>query len=194
MKTSPTNTIRHDSSVVAQPPTIGPTAIPAPATPPMTAYAALRWAPSKFPAIRAASAGNTSAAPTPSSTDQPSARTGTDLRHSGQRRAAGIDDQADDERPSTTDHVADLGAGEDQHRHHQAVEGDDGLDRRHRGVEVIDQLTDRDVHHGLVEHHQELRRGQRDQCRPVVLRRSAGHLPLCCLLIVHRRLSLRTTV
>ena len=37
MKTSPTNTIRHVSSVVAQPPTMGPTAIPAPATPPMTA-------------------------------------------------------------------------------------------------------------------------------------------------------------
>ena len=37
MKTSPTNTIRQVTSVVAQPPTMGPTAIPAPATPPMTA-------------------------------------------------------------------------------------------------------------------------------------------------------------
>ena len=37
MKTSPTNTIRHVSTVVAHPPTMGPTAIPAPATPPMTA-------------------------------------------------------------------------------------------------------------------------------------------------------------
>ena len=35
--TSPANTTRHDSSVVAQPPTMGPTAIPAPATPPITA-------------------------------------------------------------------------------------------------------------------------------------------------------------
>ena len=35
--TSPTNTTRHDSSVVAQPPRIGPMAMPAPATPPMTA-------------------------------------------------------------------------------------------------------------------------------------------------------------
>ncbi len=35
--TSPANTTRHDSSVVAQPPTIGPTAMPAPATPPITA-------------------------------------------------------------------------------------------------------------------------------------------------------------
>ena len=77
MKTSPTNTTRHDSSVVAQPPTMGPTAIPAPATPPITAYAALRWVPSKFPAINAASAGNTSPAPMPSSIDHPSARTAT---------------------------------------------------------------------------------------------------------------------
>ena len=37
MKTSPTNTTRHVSTVVAHPPTMGPTAIPAPATPPMTA-------------------------------------------------------------------------------------------------------------------------------------------------------------
>jgi hypothetical protein len=35
--TSPTNTTRQDSSVVAQPPRIGPMAIPAPATPPITA-------------------------------------------------------------------------------------------------------------------------------------------------------------
>ena len=33
MKTSPTNTTRHVSTVVAHPPTMGPTAIPAPATP-----------------------------------------------------------------------------------------------------------------------------------------------------------------
>ena len=37
MKTSPTNTTRHVSSVVAHPPTMGPTAMPAPATPPITA-------------------------------------------------------------------------------------------------------------------------------------------------------------
>ena len=119
----------------------------------------------------------------PSSTDHPSVRSGHGLRHGGQGRATGIDDQADDERPPTADHVADLGAGEDQHRHHQAVEGDDGLDRRHRGVEVLDQLTDRDVHHGLVEHHEELRRGQGDQRRPAFLRGVVGHRLRCrCLL------------
>ena len=36
-RTSPAKTIRHEYSVVAQPPRMGPTAIPAPATPPMTA-------------------------------------------------------------------------------------------------------------------------------------------------------------
>ena len=35
--TSPAKTTRQLSTVVAQPPTIGPTAMPAPATPPMTA-------------------------------------------------------------------------------------------------------------------------------------------------------------
>jgi hypothetical protein len=37
MTTSPTNTTRQLKAVGAQPPTIGPTAIPAPATPPITA-------------------------------------------------------------------------------------------------------------------------------------------------------------
>ena len=52
-------------------------AMPAPATPPMTAYAALRSLPSKLPAIRAAIAGSTSAAPMPSRIDQPSVSCGT---------------------------------------------------------------------------------------------------------------------
>ena len=75
--TSPAKMIRQEYSVVAQPPRIGPTAIPAPATPPITAYATLREAPSKLPAIKATIAGRTSAAPSPSSTDQPRARTTT---------------------------------------------------------------------------------------------------------------------
>ncbi len=71
------NTIRQVSSVVAQPPRIGPIAMPAPATPPITAYATLRLGPSKLPAISAASAGRTRAAPRPSRTDQPSVSTNT---------------------------------------------------------------------------------------------------------------------
>ena len=50
---------------------MGPIAIPAPATPPITAYAAFRSRPSKLPAINAAIAGSTSAAPMPSRIDQP---------------------------------------------------------------------------------------------------------------------------
>ena len=66
--------------------------------------------------------------------------------------------EADDERLAATDDVADLGPGEDQHGHDQAVEGDHGLDGGDRGVEVLDQRTDRHVHHRLVQHHEELRR------------------------------------
>ncbi len=75
--TSPTNTTRQLSSVVAQPPRMGPTAMPTPATPPMIAYAVLRSRPSKFPAISAAIAGSTREAPTPSRIDHPSVRTAT---------------------------------------------------------------------------------------------------------------------
>ena len=50
--------------------------------------------------------------------------------------------------------------------HHQRVERDHRLDRRDRGVEVGDELRDRDVHHRLVEDHQELRRCQDDQDPP----------------------------
>ena len=67
-----------------------------------------------------------------------------------------VDDEADHERPATADDVADLAAGEHEHRHHEAVQGDHGLDRGDRRVEVVDQLADRDVHHGLVEDHDEL--------------------------------------
>ena len=75
--TSPAKMIRHEYSVVAQPPRIGPTAIPAPATPPITAYATLREAPSKLPAISATIAGRTRAAPSPSRTDQPKVKMAT---------------------------------------------------------------------------------------------------------------------
>ena len=76
--TSPTKMIRQEYSVVAHPPRIGPTAIPAPATPPITAYATLRDGPSKLPAISATMAGSTSAAPSPSSTDHPRVSTATE--------------------------------------------------------------------------------------------------------------------
>ena len=88
--------------------------------------------------------------------------------HGGQRRAACVDDQPDGERSPPADDVADLAAGEHQHRHDEAVQGDDRLDGGDRGVEVVDQLADRDVHHRLIEHHDELRRAQRDQRQPLL--------------------------
>ena len=100
------------------------------------------------------------------------------LGQRGQRRATGVDDQSDDERPTAADHVADLGPGEDEHGHDQAVEGDDRLDRGDRSMEVVDQRADRDVHHGLVQHHEELRRGHGDECQPALVRRGVVHVPL----------------
>ena len=89
------------------------------------------------------------------------------------RRTAGVDDQADDERPPPADDVADLAAGEHEHRHHQAVERDHRLDRGHRRVEVGHQRADRDIHRRLVQHHDELGDGQGHQRQPVRLRRWA---------------------
>src|SRR5436305_1215490 len=62
--------------------------------------------------------------------------------------------------------VAELPARDHQGGHHQCVERDDGLDGRHFGVEVVDQLADRDVHDRGVEHHQELRDAESDQRLP----------------------------
>jgi hypothetical protein len=77
---------------------------------------------------------------------------------------------ADPERPPPAHDVAELAAQDHQRGHHQRVEGDDALDRRHIGVEVVDQLRDRHVHHGLVEDHQELRRRQHDEDPPAAMR------------------------
>ena len=53
----------------------------------------------------------------------------------GEAGAEPVDAQADHERTAAAEDVADLAAGEHEHRHHQAVEGDDRLDGGHRGVE-----------------------------------------------------------
>ena len=82
------------------------------------------------------------------------------------QRTAAVNDQPDKERPAAADDVTDLGAGHHEHRHHQAVQRDHGLNRRHRGVEVDDQGTDRHIHHRLIEHHDELGGGQRDHRSP----------------------------
>ena len=83
-----------------------------------------------------------------------------------ERRAAAVDAEPDREDASPSHDVAQLAAGEHQPRHHQRVERDHDLDRGHRGVEVLDELGDRDVHHRLVEDHQELRRAEDGQDSP----------------------------
>jgi hypothetical protein len=92
-------------------------------------------------------------------------------RRGGERRAARVDDDADLERPLAPPHVAELAAGQHQRGHDQRVERDHRLDRRDRGVEVLDQLGDGDVHHRLVQHHQELGRRKDDEDSPLLHRR-----------------------
>ncbi len=164
--TSPTNTIRHDSSVVAHPPRMGPMAMPAPATPPMhgvgdLAVLALEVSGDQRRHRREHQRGADALE------DRPPERELRDrLRRCGQARSARVDDQPDDERPAAADDVADLAAREHQHGHHKAVERDHGLDRGDRRVEVGDQLADRHVHDRLVEHHDELCGRQRHQRQP----------------------------
>ena len=91
---------------------------------------------------------------------------GQDRHRRGERRhggAAAVDDEADLEGAAAPDDVADLAAREHEHRHHEAVQRDDRLDGRDGRVEVGDQLTDRDPHDRLVEHHDELRASECDQ-------------------------------
>ncbi len=84
----------------------------------------------------------------------------------GQGRAGAVDAQPDHEGAAPAIDVAELPADEHQRRHRQGVEGDHDLDRRDGGVEVLDELRDRDVHHGLVEHHQELGRAEDGEDSP----------------------------
>ena len=125
-----------------------------------------RW-PSKLPATSATIAGSTSAAPMPSRTDQPSISEGTLQEAAVSAEPTRVDAEADREGAAAAPDVAELAAGQHQRRHHQRVEGDHRLDRRHGRVEVFDQLGDRDVHHRLVEDHQELRRRQDDEDSPL---------------------------
>ena len=77
MTTSPTNTTRQVSSVVAQPPTIGPTAMPGTGDAADHRVGGLAARALEVAGDQRRERGNTSAAPMPSSTDQPRARTAT---------------------------------------------------------------------------------------------------------------------
>ncbi len=98
--------------------------------------------------------------PEPFEEGPPKGEDGNGRSHRRHRRSAAVDDKADNEGATTADDVADLAARQHEHRHDQAVQGDDGLDDGHGRVEVSDQLADRHVHDRLVQHHQELCRRQ----------------------------------
>ena len=84
-----------------------------------------------------------------------------------ERRSRCVDHEPDREDSSAAPDVAELGAGDHQRCHHERIQRDHRLDRCHRRVEVRDQLRDRDVHHGLVEDHQELGGREDDEDRPL---------------------------
>lgn len=72
--TSPKNTSRHDTYVVAAPPSSGPTATAMALAAAMRPYARGRPSGGKLPAASATTAGMMSAAPTPSRKDRPTMR------------------------------------------------------------------------------------------------------------------------
>ena len=157
--TSPANTSRHVRFVVSQPPRIGPTAIPAP----RPRRGLRRPSPGRVrcrcprPRRRAPATPSRHRSPR----HRPAERQRGDAPGScGQGRADAVDHQSDDEHPPPPEQVPELAAGEHQRRHDQRIERDHGLDRGDGGVEVGDQLGDRDVHHRLVQDHQELGRGE----------------------------------
>ena len=132
---------RQVNSVVAQPPRIGPTAMPG-------AGDAAEHAVGDRPLAAAVGAGDEGdhrrqdqrgADPLE---DRPAEHQRGDAPGGGgQARADRVDARADREDAAAAEDVAELAAGQHQPGHHQRVEGDHRLDRRHRGVEVFDQLA-----------------------------------------------------
>ena len=74
----------------------------------------------------------------------------------GHRRAAAVDDAADDEGPLPAEDLPDLAAGDHERRHDQRVEGDGRLDAGHRRPDVLGHGGDGHVHDRAVEGHEEL--------------------------------------
>ena len=96
--------------------------------------------------------------------EQQDRKAGADRRD---QRPSGVDREAHGERPVLPPDVADLCAGEHERRHDERVRRDRELDALDRGVEVLDDLRDRDVHDGAVEHHHELGGGEDEDRRLV---------------------------
>ena len=89
----------------------------------------------------------------PTEDDEPDGR-----GQGGDRRSDAVDDQSDAERSLGTPDVAQLAAREHEGGHRERVQRDGGLDLTDRGVEVLDERRDRDVHDRRVDHIDEHRR------------------------------------
>ena len=102
-------------------------------------------------------------------------------RHGGDEGPGPVDEQADREGPLGPPPFAELPADQHQGRHHQGVQRDRGLQADDGGVQVRDDLGDGHVHHGGVQHHDELRGGQQADHAPPGLgrgrRRRVRHHP-----------------
>ena len=100
--------------------------------------------------------------------DRPADQQGPNVpRDGGQGGTRPVDDEPDDECPLSAPAITQFPAGDHQRRHGQGIEGDDTLDHGHRGLEVFDQLTDRHIHHCLVQNHEELGQAQHYQGSPL---------------------------
>ena len=119
-------------------------------------YARGRSARAKFDATSATIAGRISAAPRPSSNDQPKISTPRLGAIAVVNDPHAVDDAADRERTLAPDDLADLAARDHERRHHQRVQRDRGLDAGDVGADVLGDGRDRHVHHRRVERHEEL--------------------------------------
>ncbi len=83
-----------------------------------------------------------------------------------EQRSNAVDRQPDGERLPPTEDVAELRPHQHERGHDQRVQRDRRLHPLDGGVQILDDLRDRDVHHARVEHHHELGRRQHREGNP----------------------------
>ena len=150
---------RKLSRPVSQPPSIRPTAAPAPDMAAYTANARLRCGPAgNVVAISASAAGEARAAPRPCRPRAASSRPSLVARPPSSEATPKID-QADHEDPATSVEVTEAAAEQQQAAEGQRVAGDDPGQVGAGDVEVGLDVGQRDVDDGAVEHHHQLRHG-----------------------------------
>jgi hypothetical protein len=96
------------------------------------------------------------------------------LRGAADRRGRGEPEQSDDERPLAPEVVADPAAEQQQAAERERIRGHDPLAVVVGEVQRLLRGGQRDVHHGGVEHHHQLRDAEHreDQAAPVVVWRA----------------------